>query len=150
MNFSKLFLVFSLISLVAHMPIQAAGLAYKPAALMAAASTASAVLANGIIAIADSIKTEKLFDLRAQVIQLSKENDSLSLNNHDLQGITASLKDSLISAQNQVKEQFPLEIVAFATVVVGVILLVALLDKKLEIAPQGSPVADKEELTTQA
>lgn len=84
MNLSKLFLVILTIGMGAPLPMQAAGIAYKPAALMAAASTAAAVLSNGVIEIANSIKNEKLFDLSAKMDQMSENNLSLVAQNRNL------------------------------------------------------------------
>lgn len=72
MKMNKLFLAFSILSFSIQMPIKAAGLAYKPAALMAAASTAAAVLSNGVIAIADSIKNDKLADAQRHILHLDQ------------------------------------------------------------------------------
>lgn len=130
MNFSKLFLVFSLFSLVVHTPMQAAGIAYKPAALMAAASTAGAVLANGVIAIAESIKKEKLFEMSCQIAQL--ENDSLQRQMPKL-------------VPNQVNLPSPFELIAFCAAVVGAVYLLDLYDEETKFGPQ--PITDKEQST---
>ena len=139
MNISKLFLAFSIMCLGFQMPMQAAGIAYKPAALMAAASTASAVLANGVIAIAESIKKEKLFKLSGQVAQLLKENDSLSLENNRLQRLAPEFMP------NEINGPSPYEILAFCMVVVGALYLFDLYDEKPEFGPQ--PITYKEEST---
>lgn len=150
MNFSKLLLVISLFSFAIQIPLQAAGLAYKPAALMAAASTASAVLVNGVIAIADSIKKEKLFELSAKVVELSNQNDALSLDNDHLQRLNVELKDCLTYARNQVKEQFPFEIIAIAGLGACVLFCVALSGLSESAAPQDISASDKEELALKA
>lgn len=139
MNFSKLFLAFSIMCLGLQMPIQAAGIAYKPAALMAAASTASAILANGVITIAESIKKEKLFKLGAQVTQLLKENNSLSLENDRLQRLASEF------VPNEINAPSPFEVLAFCMVVVGALYLFDLYDEEPEFGPQ--PITSKEEST---
>lgn len=142
MNFSKYILAISIIGVAAPMPTHAAGIAYKPAALMAAASTASAVLANGIIAIAESIKKEKLFELGTQVAQLSKENNSLSLENDRLHRFAPELVPS------QVNGPSTFEVIAFCTMVVGTLCLLGLYDEEPEFGPQ--PISDTQELIIKA
>lgn len=130
MNYSKILFAFSIIGVAAPMQTHTAGIAYKPEALMAAASTASAVLANGIIAIGESIKKEKLFELGTQVAQLSKENNSLSLENDRLNRFMTEL------VPNQVNGPSTFELAAICTIVVAVICLVDQFDETPQFAPQ--------------
>lgn len=150
MKMNKLFLMFSIFSLGTQMPIKAAGLGYKPAALMAAASTGAAVLANGVIAIADSIKKDKVIELSAKVVELSKENDFLTTENDRLQRLSHSLNDCLTYARNQVKnqDQFGFQLVALAGIGIGLLIIATLLKQPQEVTTTDNDVSDKAEVNT--